>query len=132
MLAKIRAERLTREVMSTALEEYNITLMEWLAVGALYRNEKSLTSSQLAKELDVSKSYITKLTTQLHNKKLIDYTVSPEDKRVTFISLSDGGQKLISDSEPIVRRALAEWLKPIDREHVEIYMQVIVQVAKNL
>lgn len=133
MLAKIKAYRLTKDIMAAALQPHNVTLMEWLALGALQQcGQGGLSHSELALQLNVSKPYISKLTDQLLAKNLLQEAEKANDKRVHKLKLSEEGKELVETTEPVVRQALREWLSPLDRTQVETYIQIVMRVAHDL
>lgn len=133
MLAKIKAHRYTKDIIAASLSSYNVTGMEWLLLGAVDKQPlQSTTTTNLAQELQVSTPLISRFTKSLEEKGLITVKQSREDKRWRDISLSSKGQAMIKETEPIVREALRVWLSPIKREHVDIYINVLLQVAYKL
>jgi len=132
MLAKIRAHRLTEQVMDSALTAFDVSLMQWLSLGAVRKYEGVTSTTELARELNVSTPYISKLVKDLEAKSLVTVNPGSEDKRWRDITLTSKSKKLLDDSEPLVRQALNEWLQPIDKEHVDVYIQVLMKVAYQL
>jgi DNA-binding MarR family transcriptional regulator len=132
MLAKIRAHRLTEQVMDSALTAIDVSLMQWLSLGAVRKYEGVTSTTELARELNVSTPYISKLVKDLEAKSLVTVNPGSEDKRWRDITLTSKSKKLLDDSEPLVRQALKEWLQPIDKEHVDVYIQVLMKVAYQL
>ena len=132
MLAKIKAHRRTKEVIATALEPFNLTLTEWLLLAAVQDAQSKILSSQLAQELQVSAPLVSRFVNQLDNKGYLKSEVSNDDKREKNIQLSPKGSAVLDDSEPAVREALRQWLAPVAHEHVEIYINVLLQIAYKL
>ena len=132
MLAKIRAHRLTEEVMAGALTGFDVTLMQWLALGAIRKYDGVTSTTELAKELDVSMPYVSRVIKDLDEKSMVTVNAGSEDKRWRDITLTSKSKKLLDDSEPLVKQALKEWLKPIDKEHIDVYIQVLMKVAYQL
>ncbi len=133
MLAKIKAYRLTKDIMAAALQPHDVTLMEWLALGALQQcSSGGLSHSELAVQLNVSKPYVSKLADQLSTKGLLNNTEKAKDKRVHKLSLTAKGKEVVKTTEPAVRQALREWLTPLDRDQVETYIQIVMRVAHDL
>lgn len=132
MLAKIRAFRSTKEVMAKALSDYDVTIMHWLALGAIEKQGGQATAKKIAYELNVTLPLITRFTKVLSSKNFINIKHHPEDKRTKIITLTSKGEKLLEMTEPVVRSALGDWLTPIPREQVKVYISVLLQVAYKL
>jgi len=132
MLAKIQAHRHTEEIIKKSLDEFDVTIREWLFLGSLKLHNQDSTSGVIAKEIHVSSALISRLTKVLQAKGMIKVVQPEDDKRSRRITLTDKGNKVIEQSDPVVRRTLREWLAPIKREHVDIYIDVLLQVAYKL
>ncbi len=133
MLAKIKAHRHTKDIITSALASYNVTGMEWLLMGAVDKQvNNTATTTVLAQEMQVSTPLISRFTKSLEEKEMIKIVQSKEDKRWRDISLTPKGKKMLEETEPVVRDALRVWLSPIKREHVDIYINVLLQVAYKL
>lgn len=132
MLAKIRAFRATRETIAVSLEPADVTIMQWLLLGSIKKNGGTTTPGVAADELQISRSLITQLSKSLAGKKLISINSLENDKRGRELVISSEGIDMLAKTDPMIRQSLKEWLAPIDREHVDIYMQVLLQVAYKL
>lgn len=132
MLAKIRAFRATKEVISRTLKVFDVTIMQWLFLGVVAQSGGKTTAMEIAKQLNVSMPLVTRFTQQLLAKELITVTRDNEDKRTKFIELTKAGQGILIESEPEVRKALKLWLESIPPEDVSTYITVLLHVAYKL
>ncbi len=132
MLAKIRAFRATKDVIVKSLEGYDVTIMQWLMLGAIQTNGGSLTAKVAAKELDVTMPFVTRLTKQLESKKMIAIKPNGEDLRIKNLTLTTKGETLLRDSEPVVRQAIKDWLSEVPTEEVRTYIMVLLRVAYKI
>ena len=128
MLAKMRAFRATKTVIATALKPFDITIMQWLFLGVIAK-QSSTTAMNVAQELQVSMPLVTRFSKQLLEKNLISIEPDNNDKRTKHITLLAAGNNLLEETEPIVRGALKTWLEEVPREHVAVYIKVLLQVA---
>lgn len=132
MLAKIQAHRQTEDIIKGALDPFNVTSREWLCLGSLRNHCNNASPGVIAKELHVSPPLITRLTKSLQKKGLIKILQPQDDKRRRYLELTSEGSDVLQRSEPIVRQTLKNWLAPINSEHVDIYINVLLQVAYKL
>lgn len=132
MLAKIRAHRQTREVIGESLKQFDVTINDWLTLGAIKKYEGNVSGNDLAVELQVSLPLVSRITKRLEETRYVTVEKRVSDKRNRVINLTESGDQLLADSEPVVREALKKWLAPINREHIDIYITVLLQVAYKL
>lgn len=132
MLAKMRAFRATKEVINKALSDFDITIMQWLMLGCIERQSEGTTAGYIAEELNITMPLVTRFTTALKAKKLIEVVPLKSDKRTKIITLTPAGENLLYDTDPIVKQALKEWLAPIPSAEIQTYISVMLKVAYEL
>lgn len=132
MLAKIRAFRATKDVIAQSLSDYDVTIMQWLLLGFMDKNNGKSTAKEVAHELNVSMPFITRMTKVMESKGFIQINPLKEDKRIKILSLTSKGERLVVDSEPVVRQALKDWLSAIPSDDVKVYITVLLQVAYKI
>ncbi len=69
--------------------------IHFLMLIAKVSDKQAVTPSDIAKKMEISLSAITHHLTALENKGYISRTPSPDDKRVTLVTLSDRGKLLV-------------------------------------
>ena len=132
MLAKMRAFRATKDVIAKSLQDFDITIMQWLLLGYVEQNTDGTTAGAIAEELNITMPLVTRFTAVLSSKGLISIVPLPKDKRTKVITITKSGKDLLSSSDPIVKQALKVWLAPIPEEEVRTYIAVMLQVAYKL
>ncbi len=132
MLAKMRAFRATKDVIAKSLQDFDITIMQWLLLGYVEKNTDGTTAGAIAEELNITMPLVTRFTAVLSSKGMIIITPLPQDKRTKIINITEAGKELLLSSDPIVKRALKDWLAPIPQEEVRTYIAVMMQVAYKL
>lgn len=84
--------------------------------GERYRTVKSLSA-----KLNVAKSRITKLISNLTGKGYVEQMNDPKDKRIKLINLTAKGEKILSDIDALYRNI-----------HKQILLQMNAADRKNL
>lgn len=129
-LAHSRADRALRLVVSRQLEQFNVTMMEWLLVSVVEKGPKTgITMSSAARALDVTLPQITALTASLTKLKLIKQKISRQDRRSRRLMITNSGVKLLVGVEDVVNKALSEWVSDIPRERLEQYLETVKLLA---
>jgi MarR family transcriptional regulator, transcriptional regulator for hemolysin len=127
-----RADRMLRLVISSHLQKYKITKMEWLLLALIKEHSPAGAGmTSLASTLGVSMPQITALATNLSNRKLIEQRAVPEDRRAKKMIATKKGYDLAVQIEASMRGALKAWLADIPRTQLEIYMLTVQQLANG-
>lgn len=127
-----RADRALRVVVSRQLEQFNVTMMEWLLLGVVTTGPKEgLTMSLVASSLDVTLPQVTALTASLTRGKLIKQKVSRQDRRSRRLLSTPAGKRLLDDIEQAINGAMHEWLSEIPREQLKQYFETVKLLAKR-
>jgi len=94
----------------------------------LFGDERYLTAKSIAQKLDLVKSRVTKITTGLIRKGLVESIEDPKDARVKLIGLTQKGQKKSKEVSTIItdlhRKLLLE-LDPKQRKMVLSYLEAL-------
>lgn len=127
-----RADRALRLVVARQLEQFNVTMMEWLLMGAVQNGPKEgMTMSAVASALDVTLPQVTALMANLTKLKLLKQKVSHQDRRSRRLVSTHAGKKLLESIEQEVDRAIREWVVDIPREQLQTYLQTVEILANR-
>lgn len=127
-----RADRALRAVVSSHLQQFKITRMEWLLLAAINESSaKGTGMTALASALNVSLPQITALVANLTKDGFVKQRAAPHDRRAKYISITKKGSELIHSIEKSMRYALKQWLEGIPRPQLEAYMLTVQQLASS-
>ena len=127
-----RADRALRLVIARHLDQFNVTLMEWLLMGAVNAGPKEgITMSAVAGALDVTLPQVTALTASLTKAKLLKQKVSRKDRRSRRLVCTSAGKKMLQDIEKAADHGMKEWLSEIPEEQLEAYFSTIKLLAER-
>jgi DNA-binding MarR family transcriptional regulator len=73
---------------------HGVTVAEWSCMRAMY-DEKAVSPSVLAEKMGLTKGAISKLADRLVEKRLVERSSNPEDKRGHSLSLTEEGRRKI-------------------------------------
>lgn len=127
-LLHMRTERVLKGFVSTCLENWGVTRMQWLLLASAASESKSVyghTMGELAECLDIQLSQLTALASSLNLEGLLDIAVSPTDRRIKYVRISTRGKKLLRDIEKEMKETLKQWLADVDRGKLSVYMEVL-------
>ncbi|WP_419173168.1 MarR family winged helix-turn-helix transcriptional regulator [Halobacteriovorax sp.] len=97
----VRTTRIIDKMISEEVSQYNLTKPQFDVLLVLkFCNQESVTTTELAEELMVSKANITGIVTRLEKAKLISKVVDENDTRSKKITLTEPGLELIDRVMP--------------------------------
>ena len=100
-------DRWLRTQIARALNESDLTMMEWLLLSSVQKNKtEGLTVSQMAKLLGVTLPQVTALTQQLLKKELLKQVVESQDRRSRRLYVSPAGEKLCDQAQRQIEEAM--------------------------
>jgi MarR family transcriptional regulator, transcriptional regulator for hemolysin len=127
-----RADRALRLVVSRKLDQFNVTMMEWLLMGAVSSGPKDgATMSAVAGALDVTLPQVTALTASLTKAKLLKQKVSRKDRRSRKLMVTATGKKLLDELEKAADASMKEWLADIPEEQLKTYFDTVRILAER-
>ena len=127
-----RADRALRLVVSRKLEQFNVTMMEWLLIGVVDAGPKEgMTMSAVASALDVTLPQVTALTASLTKLKSLKQKISRQDRRSRRLVVTHSGKKLLTEIEEVVNEAMKEWVVDIPKEQLQTYLRTVEVLANR-
>lgn len=130
-LMHARTDRGLRTVVAKQLDEFKVTMMEWLLLGVVVGGpEKGLSMSTVATTLDVTLPQVTALVTNLVKLRLVKQKTQTHDRRSRHVVATNKGKILLGDMEQAIALAMEEWLKDVPREQLAVYLQTVKQLAQ--
>lgn len=126
-----RADRALRMVAARGLEQFDITMMQWLLLSTTNKGPASgMRMSELAESLDVTMPQITALMNDLIKLKLAKQKVNSSDRRSRRLTLTPLGKKQLQKMEEAVDRVMREWLNNIPASEMGNYLQTVSKLSE--
>jgi DNA-binding MarR family transcriptional regulator len=107
----------------------NYTEFELLAV--LNEYDRPMSVKEVSKELFLCSQAVTKISKFLLSVNLIVVEKSKEDKRVTFLSLTDSGRSIAAREQNARESVLQKCLVAIPSQHIDNMNQVMMIVRQS-
>lgn len=129
-LMHARADRTLRLLVAKQLEQFDLTMMEWLLLATVTAAPREgLTMSAVAAALDVTLPQVTALANSLVKTKLVKQKISSQDRRSRFLIATIAGKRLMARVEDAINQSMRDWLKDIPREQLENYIETVELLA---
>lgn len=123
-LVHTQFDRWVRSQISQALDGTELTMMEWLLLVSINKNQdEELSVTEAAELLGVSLPQVTALTQQLVKKDLISLEVESEDRRSRRLRISSRGQVLCTTALRHIEEAVEEDMK--DSTQLKTYRRLL-------
>ncbi len=120
-----------RDVRASLREE--CTLPQFDVISQLKRsNERGLTFSELSRQLLVTAGNLTGIVDRLEEQGLVRRETNPNDRRETFLKLTDKGQDRASEIIPQHERDLVAIFKGLKPETVDTLRTALAELRLHL
>jgi MarR family 2-MHQ and catechol resistance regulon transcriptional repressor len=121
-----RALDAVKKSIERDIRTYGLNPTEFAVLELIY-NKGEQTVQKIGEKVLIASSSITYVVDKLEKKNLILRTPSPEDRRITFVSITDDGRKMMDDIFPNHSKSVQRILGGLD---VEEKILVIGQLKK--
>ena len=129
-LLQSKAHRTLMTFMRDQLTPYNMTLPEWTTLGLTY-DLHGIHPSEIADLLGVKPPVATSLLNKLEKKQLVKREQHTYDSRVSIISITSDGAKLITMVETSLRKELRRHFDNISVKEFKLYIQILSKLASR-
>ncbi|HSX23481.1 MAG TPA: MarR family transcriptional regulator [Candidatus Saccharimonadales bacterium] len=130
-LSHVRADRTMRAAIGKQLESYQLTMMEWLALGVVLAEPKDgVSMTQIAETLDVTLPQVTALVGNLLKLKLIKQKTLARDRRGRQVTLTLKGRRTLRKLEDTISHTMQRWSEDIPENQLQTYVMTVMQLGR--
>ena len=129
-----RAEIEVTSRMSRALEQFDITPIQFTILYFVDYDKGDLSSAQLSRRFSMTPQSMNELVTVLERKMLLRKSVDPAHKRILRLSLTAKGKKLLKDCNAaldLLEESLLEALSNIETNTLRSLIGKILETARE-
>jgi DNA-binding MarR family transcriptional regulator len=124
------ANLLKREFERTA-RPYGLTLLQWRVLGALSLDDGQ-TQTTLASRLEASPMSISDVLERLQGSGLLTREVDPSDSRAKLVSITEEGQRLVTEMRAIAADVYERAAQGIGERDREAMVRALTRMVSNL
>ena len=117
--------------LNSNLEQYDITLEQWVVLVSLSKQDK-INQKQLAEKVDKDQPTLARILDILERKKFIERKAIKEDRRAFSIHITDKGKSLKEELAPFIEDMFKRILLGIPKEKIDIYREVLIKINDNI
>lgn len=136
-LAISKISKIRNEVVDYIESEQKKCGIEGLVVShgnildILYENDGKLTMKEISEGINRSKSTVTQLVDRLLKAQYVTKELSAEDKRYTYIVLTEKGLSIKKDFKEISQNVMKQFFKDFTEAEIEILLLLLDRVIHN-
>lgn len=119
------------EAFSRRLQNEEITRIQWIALYYL-KTKGKISQRDLSNLMNVADSSAGRLLDRLERDGFIKRERDVEDRRVTYITLTKEGDRLICELMPIGDEFINDLMKGISEEELRTYEKVLKKMISNV
>ncbi len=123
--------KLIKRSMDNYLGKYNITTSQW-AVIKLLDTRKCLSQTQIADELKADKATVGEIIARLSEKKLLEKTLDPRDKRSYSIHLTAEAESMVGEIEAMADKVTKKALVGFSHMEEQQLFRSLNRIIENL
>ena len=117
--------------MNMSLKPLDLSHGQAIAMMKIHKYQ-TIQQDILTKQLQIDKSAVTRILQSLKEKNLIEKTISENDRRVCYISLTLKGKEIYPEIKRIIDETTDVMLTGIDQKQQEELIELLVKIRKNL
>ncbi|MGX7025805.1 MarR family winged helix-turn-helix transcriptional regulator [Vagococcus hydrophili] len=110
---------------------YQLNLTEFSVMELLFHKGKQTTQG-IKEKILIASSSTTYVIDQLEKKSYVDRLVDSEDKRVTFVTLSQKGQKLMEEIFPTHAKTIETSFSGLNDNELEQLLKLLAKLNRTL
>ncbi len=130
-MAFINTHSKIQKRLGSALSAHGIGLTEFLVLYQLYAvSNRKLQRSELAEQVGLSPSGVTRLLNPMEKIGLITKESNPRDARVSFVALSKAGEQVFQDASSAFAYAAVDFFKPLGKSQLNLLLDLLKKTSR--
>lgn len=122
---------ITNKVAKMMADEFNerlmklgVTRVQWIAMYYLLKHDK-LNQKELGEKMGIKESTVARLIDRMEKEGYIERVKDNEDRRITYIVLTENGKKRIEELLPEGQKMSEDFSEGINDEEIEVFIRVL-------
>lgn len=109
--------------------EFGITLAKFDVLAQLFRNPSGMTQGELSRHLKVTGGNVTGLVRRLSSEGLVTRQMSPEDRRVFVVQLTEAGRETYLAARARHDALLEDWFRDLAASDKAEVLRILLAMA---
>jgi DNA-binding MarR family transcriptional regulator len=126
-----RVNQGVRRELRKALSPWGLTVPELTTLSVL-RTRPGLSNAQLSRRALTTPQSMNEVIAELERRGLVERTVDPSHGRILRAQVTEPGEQLLADVDPVVARLQEEMLAEVPPEHHQVVVEGLVSAMRHL
>lgn len=110
---------------------YQLNLTEFSVMELLFHKGRQTTQS-IKEKILIASSSTTYVIDQLEKKAYVERIINPEDKRITYVVLSEKGSQLMTEIFPTHAKTIENSFSGLDDQELEQLLKLLAKLNRQL
>ena len=120
----VASETVSRALSETYKSSHGLSNAEWRVIATVGQYP-GLCAREICRHSHMHKVKVSRAIAKLERRALIDIRTNPEDKRETFVHLTEEGSRIYEDLVPRALSFEQELLSRLDRRELETFNRIL-------
>lgn len=130
-MIQVAAYRRIRNAVNAVLNHFDLNATEWMILGVLYESATGMRITDIASVVDVEVPLVTRLSRALLKNGLIQAVPARRDRREKPLSLTQRGQRVISEVEQALTNSNRQLEAGLSKQDVSAYFATLGTFMRN-
>lgn len=119
------------KIVKQDVSSYQLNITEFSVMELLYHKGRQTTQG-IKEKILIASSSTTYVIDQLEKKGYVKRLINPEDKRITYVSLSDKGTLLMKEIFPLHAKTISDCFSSLEEEELNQLIKLLGKVNRSL
>lgn len=110
---------------------YQLNITEFSVMELLFHQGRQTTQT-IKEKILIASSSTTYVIDQLEKKNYVERMVSTEDKRITYVSLSEKGNQLMTEIFPLHAKTISDCFSTLEEKELNQFIKTLGKLSRTL
>ena len=127
----LRNSNKLEKIVKKDVSHYQLNITEFSVMELLFHQGKKTTQT-IKEKILIASSSTTYVIDQLEKKNYVERIVNPDDKRITYVSLSEEGQELMTTIFPLHSKTISNCFAGLEEEELNQLIKILGKLSRTL
>lgn len=127
----MRGSNKLEKIVKKDVSCYNLNITEFSVMELLFHQGRQTTQT-IKEKILIASSSTTYVIDQLEKKEYVERLINVEDKRITYVSLSEKGSQLMEDIFPLHAKTISDSFAALEDDELTQLIKLLGKVNRTL
>ena len=128
LVVLMRSSQTVQDIVKQDMEKYGVNPTEFAVLELLY-HKGELPIQHIGKKILLASSSITYVVDKLEGKGFVERIACPNDRRVTYASITEAGKRFIEGAFPQHEKRIEEVFAPLSDEELNTMIVLLKKIG---